>query len=103
MGKRKKKISDIIYKYGEERFSRKIAKAIINYKKKKRIESTLELVKIIKSVKKINKKSKINPATQTFQAIRIYLNDEIEELKKGLNIAINILKKKGRIGVISFH
>tara|TARA_Y100000590_G_scaffold451956_1_gene594245 strand:+ start:992 stop:1945 length:954 start_codon:yes stop_codon:yes gene_type:complete len=102
-GQTEKKISDIIYKYGEERFSRKIAKAIINYKKKKRIESTLELVKIIKSVKKINKKSKINPATQTFQAIRIYLNDEIEELKKGLNIAIKILKKKGRIAVISFH
>ena len=102
-GQTEKKISDIIYKYGEERFSRKIAKAIINYKKKKRIESTLELVKIIKSVKKINKKSKINPATQTFQAIRIYLNDEIEELRKGLNIAIKILKKKGRIAVISFH
>jgi len=98
-----KKISDVIFEYGEERFSRKIAKAIINYKKKKRIERTLELVEIVKSVKKPSKNRFINPATKTFQAIRIYVNNEIEELKGGLISAINILKKKGRLAVISFH
>ena len=98
-----KKISDVIFEYGEERFSRKIAKAIINYKKKKRIERTLELVEIVKSVKKPLKNRFINPATKTFQAIRIYVNNEIEELKGGLISAINILKKKGRLAVISFH
>ena len=98
-----KKISDIIFKYGEEKSSRKIAKAIINYKKKKRIKKTLELVEIIKSVKKPSKKKFINPATKTFQAIRIYVNNELEELKKGLISGINILKKKGILAVISFH
>ena len=98
-----KKISDVIFEYGEERFSRKIAKAIINYKKKKRIERTLELVGIIKSVKKSSKNKFINPATKTFQAIRIYVNNELEELKSGLISAINILRKKGRLAVISFH
>ena len=98
-----KKLSDIIFKYGEERYSRKIAKAIIDYKKKKRIERTLELVEIIKSVKKPSKKKFINPATKTFQAIRIYINNETEELKNGLISAINILRRKGRLIVISFH
>ena len=98
-----KKISDVIFKYGEEGASRKIARAIINYKKKKRIERTLELVGIIKSVKKSSKNKFINPATKTFQAIRIYVNNEIEELKNGLISAINILRRKGRLIVISFH
>ena len=98
-----KKISDIIFKYGEEKYSRKIAKALIEYRKKKRIKNTLELAKIINLTKKIKKKAKINPATKTFQAIRIYINNEIEELKVGLKSAMNILKKKGRLAVISFH
>ena len=98
-----KRISDILYKYGEERASRKIARAITNYKSNKRISRTLELVEIIKSVKKPSKNKQINPATQTFQAIRIYVNDEIDELKNGLVSAVNILKKKGRLAVISFH
>ena len=98
-----KKISDVIFKYGEEGASRKIARAIINYKKKKRIERTLELVEIIKSVKKSSKNKFINPATKTFQAIRIYVNNELEELKSGLISTINILRKKGRLAVISFH
>ncbi len=63
----------------------------------------MELVKIINYATKIKKKGKINPATKTFQAIRIYINDEINELKVGLKSAMNILKKNGRIAVISFH
>ena len=98
-----KNISDIIFKYGQEKSSRKIAKELIKFRKKKRIKNTLELVKIINYAKKIKKKSKINPATKTFQAIRIYINDEINELKVGLKSAMNILKKNGRIAVISFH
>ena len=98
-----KKISDVIFKYGEERSSRKIARAITNYKKKKKIDRTLELVEIIKSVKRPSKNKFINPATKTFQAIRIYVNNELEELKSGLISAINILRKKGRLAVISFH
>jgi S-adenosyl-methyltransferase MraW len=99
-----KEISDIIFKYGEERSSRNIAKAITNYKKKKRIKNTIELVNIIKSVKKVPKKKSIHPATKTFQAIRIYINNEIEELKIGLVSAINVLKKKGKNSnnIISF-
>ena len=98
-----KNIADILFNYGEEKSSRKIAKAIITYKKKKRILSTLELVGIIKSVKKSRTKRSINPATKTFQALRIYVNDEINELKEGLISAINILKKKGVLAIISFH
>ena len=101
--KNEKEISDILFNYGEERSSRKIAKAIINYRKKKKIERTFELVELIKSVKKPSKRKIINPATKTFQAIRIYVNNELEELKNGLISAINILKKKGRLVVISFH
>jgi len=76
---------------------------ITNYKKKKKIDRTLELVEIIKSVKRPSKNKFINPATKTFQAIRIYVNNELEELKSGLISAINILRKKGRLAVISFH
>ena len=97
------KISDVIFKYGDEGSSRKIAKAIINFRKKKKIEKTFELVELIKSVKRPSKRKIINPATKTFQAIRIYVNNELEELKNGLISAINILKKKGRLTVISFH
>ena len=97
------KISDVIFKYGDEGSSRKIAKAIINFRKKKKIEKTFELVELIKSVKRPSKRKIINPATKTFQAIRIYVNNELEELKNGLISAINILKKKGRLVVISFH
>ena len=98
-----KKISDILFNYGEEKLSRKIAKAIINYKKGKKIRTTLELVKIVKLVKKTSKKQNINPATKTFQAIRIYINNELEELKAGLASSLKILKNKGRLAIISFH
>ena len=101
--KNEKEISEILFNYGEERSSRKIAKAIINFRKKKKIEKTFELVELIKSVKRPSKRKIINPATKTFQAIRIYVNNELEELKNGLISAINILKKKGRLVVISFH
>lgn len=94
-------IANIIYEYGEENFSRRIAKAIVNSRKEKRIETTLELANIVKSVVKGN--GKIHPATKTFQAIRIYVNDELGELEKALEAAFSLLKKDGRLVVVTFH
>jgi len=95
-------LSKIIFSYGEENKSRKIAKAIIEHKKKKKIETTIELANIIQSVKSSKKKG-IDPSTKTFQAIRIYINNELEELRKGLFTTKKILIKGGRLVVISFH
>ena len=100
-----KNLADIIYKYGEERYSRIIAKEIVKNRKIKFISNTIELSNIIKKSlpKKNQSKNKIHPATKTFQAIRIYVNDELSELKKSLNKTINILKKDGLILVVSFQ
>ncbi len=94
-------LSNIFYKFGEEKFSRKIAKKIINARKIKDIESTNELSNIIKQ--SYNKKSKIDPATRTFQALRIYINDELNELSKALEKSLNLLKVQGKIITVSFH
>ena len=99
------KLADIFFKYGEERLSRRIAKKIIFSRKFKLIESTKELADIVKktfSFSQINK-SKINPATKTFQALRIYLNDELNEITKALNKSIELLKPKGKLIVVSFQ
>ncbi len=100
-----KNLAKIIYEYGEERFSRKIAKEIVKNRKIKFISNTTELSEIIKKCFPIkNKKLKnIHPATKTFQALRIYVNDELNELKQGLDKTINLLKKNGLILVVSFH
>lgn len=97
-----KNIENVIKKFGEEKYSRRIAKAIYIQNKKKEIKTTLELSKIIKN--NIPKKNFFkNPATRTFQALRIYINQELLELKKILNISLDILKTGGRLVVISFH
>ncbi|MFI3242114.1 MAG: 16S rRNA (cytosine(1402)-N(4))-methyltransferase RsmH [Alphaproteobacteria bacterium] len=97
-----KELADIIYMYGEEKKSRQIASAIEAYRKTKTIETTTELAEIIYKV--IFKKfGQIDPATRTFQALRIYVNNELEELKNGLNGALNIIKDNGRLVVVSFH
>jgi 16S rRNA (cytosine1402-N4)-methyltransferase len=99
-----KNIADIIYGYGEERFSRRIAKGIIEARKKNPIETTFDLVKIIQdSVPASYRKGRINCATKTFQALRIAVNDELNALKNGLEKSFNILKNNGRMSVISFH
>ncbi len=97
-----KEIADIIYLYGEERFSRRIAAAVVSRRKEKPIETTLELAGIIRSVVP-HKKDDIDPATRTFQALRIYVNDELEQLRSGLSGAEALLKKGGRMAVVSFH
>ena len=94
-------LADLIYEYGEEPFSRKIAKAIVNQRKKKIIETTTELADIIH--KTIGNKGKTDSATRTFQAIRIYVNDELNELSKALSSAFSLLKKDGRLIVVTFH
>jgi len=100
-----KKLADIIFKLGEERFSKRIAKNIVLKRKVKLINSTAELAKIIsESIPVSNTKNKkIHPATRTFQALRIYINDEINELKVSLSKIINILKKDGLLIIVSFQ
>ncbi len=95
-------LADVIYHYGDERNSRKIAKKIVEYRKNSKINTTLELASIIKSCFP-SKYYKKHPATKTFQAIRIYLNNEIEELCDGLNNAAKYLSKGGKLCTISFH
>ena len=95
-----KDLANIFYYYGEERNSRKIARQIINYRTKEPINTTSELSKIIK---KVNFDKFKNPSTRVFQALRIYVNDELNELESFLNKSINILKRKGRIAIITFH
>ena len=95
-------LADILFHYGDERNSRRIARSIINYRNKKEIKSTLELADIIKKNNK-NFQSKINPATKTFQALRMFINNELEELHSGLNQALNLLSIAGKICVVTFH
>ena len=97
-------IADILYGYGEEKFSRQIARKIVEIRKEKQIETTADLVKIIeKTIPNWYKHKKIHFATKTFQALRITANDETNALKEGLNKALNVLRKEGRVAVISFH
>jgi 16S rRNA (cytosine1402-N4)-methyltransferase len=95
---------DILYGFGEERYSRRIARAIITARKKKSIETTNELARIVESsVPYFYRKGRIHPATKTFQAIRVAVNEELGNLQKVLPIAFSLLLPTGRIGVISFH
>ena len=94
-------ISDVIYKYGEEKASKKIAKAIVEFRNHTLIDSTSDLVKIIEGV--LKRTGKKHPATKTFQAIRIHVNNELEHLEIALSKLSQLLNKKGVIAVISFH
>lgn len=95
-------LADLIYQYGEEKKSRQIAREITEYRKHKEIETTTELAEIIYKV--IHKKfGEIDPATRTFQALRIAVNDELGELSRGLIGAANRLQKNGRLAVVDFH
>lgn len=97
-------IADIIYGYGEERLARRIAKSIVTERRSGGIETTAELVRIIESaVPNRAKHGRIHPATRTFQALRIAVNDELGVLKKLLADGFEILSPGGRLGIISFH
>src|SRR6185437_2523708 len=95
-------LADIIWRYGEEKFSRKIAYAIVQHRIAKPLNTTLELAQLIeKSIPKVDKFK--HPATRTFQALRIYINRELEELEQALSAAYEVLAPSGRLVVISFH
>lgn len=97
-------IITILEGYGEERYARRIAKGIIQARKQKPIETTFDLVDIIlKATPNAYHHGRIHPATRTFQAIRITVNDEIESLKEGIEKSFNVLSSGGRLAVISFH
>lgn len=96
-------LSRIIFDYGEERFSKSIARHICQYRKEKKIETTEELVNIIKDSIPKSKQNDGHPAKRTFQAIRIEVNNEIEPLKNTVKAAAMSLKDSGRLVIITFH
>lgn len=96
-------LANIIYEYGEERFSRNIAKNICQYRASKEIETTDELVRIIENSIPKSKQKDGHPAKRTFQAIRIEVNDELRPLYNTVKDSIDCLKKGGRLCIITFH
>jgi 16S rRNA (cytosine1402-N4)-methyltransferase len=94
-----RELADLIYEYGEERDSRKIARAIVD---KRPLHTTLELVAVIEAVSP-RRRDRLHPATKTFQALRIAVNDELASVEAVLPQAVASLKSKGRLAVISFH
>lgn len=98
------KLTRIFFEYGEERYSRRIASEIVNYRAKKPIETTLELVDIIKkALPKAALKEKQHPAKRVFQAIRIAVNDELEQVRLALDSLVENMNDGGRIAVLTFH
>ncbi len=97
------KLSNIIWEYGEERFSRQIARNICKSREQKKIETTGELVEIIKKSIPLSKQKDGHPAKRTFQAIRIEVNNEIQPLYNTILDCINCLNKNGRLAVLTFH
>jgi len=95
-------IADVIYRYGEEKFSRRMARAIVEQRKVAPITSTLQLAEIVKQANPAWEKHK-HPATRAFQGIRIHINSELEDLQRVLTQALDVLSIGGRLVVISFH
>ncbi|MFC7049025.1 16S rRNA (cytosine(1402)-N(4))-methyltransferase RsmH [Emcibacter nanhaiensis] len=100
-------LANIIYRYGEEHKSRRIARAIVEARREEPIMRTRQLAEIVSRAvghkKTIRGKKQIHPATRTFQALRIYVNDELGELERGLEAAEQILSPGGRLCVVTFH
>ena len=97
-------ITRVIHTLGEERFAKKIAHAIVQTRKDRAIETTQQLAKLVAQVVPANKKDPSqNPATRTFQAIRIHINSELDELSQALEAAMELVDDEGRIAVITFH
>jgi len=95
-------IKEVLYKYGDEKHAKLISRNIVEYRNQNTLDSTLQLANLIQDIYP-DKKNKIHPATKSFQAFRIYLNDELTELSNSLIHAKSLLKKNGIIVVISFH
>ncbi|MDH5721989.1 MAG: 16S rRNA (cytosine(1402)-N(4))-methyltransferase RsmH [Alphaproteobacteria bacterium] len=98
-----KELADIIYLYGEERHSRRVAKEIVRRRVEEPFTTTLDLADVVRSVVSRFGKEKIDPATRTFQALRIAVNDELGELERALAASVDILKPGGRLVVVTFH
>lgn len=97
-------LADLIYRYGEERQSRRVARAIVGARKVARIERTGQLADIVRrALGPAASRAAIDPATRTFQALRIHVNDELGELERGLAAAERVLAPGGRLAVVSFH
>jgi 16S rRNA (cytosine1402-N4)-methyltransferase len=96
-----RELERLLREFGEERLSRKIAKAIVGRRGKRPVETCSDLSEVVESV--YGGRGKIHPATRTFQALRIETNKEFMQLKEGLNAAARLLKKGGRLCVISYH
>ncbi len=96
-------LAKIIFEFGEEKFSRKIARNIVLEREKKPVNTTLELAEIVKSSVPAAARREKNPCKKTFQAIRIAVNGEFDHLLRGLDAAFNSLKSRGRLAVITFH
>jgi 16S rRNA (cytosine1402-N4)-methyltransferase len=96
-----KDLANILWRYGEERFSRRIARAIVNAREKRPIRTCRELSQIIERT--MGRRGRIHPATKTFQALRIEVNNELTELSMAMDTAPNTLKRGGRFCVISYH
>ncbi|MBP3626658.1 MAG: 16S rRNA (cytosine(1402)-N(4))-methyltransferase RsmH [Clostridia bacterium] len=96
-------LTDIFYKYGEEKFSSRIARKIVEERSKKAIETTLELAEIIAGAVPAAARRDGHPARKVFQALRIAVNGELESLEKVLDKAFNLLKAEGRLAIITFH
>ena len=97
-----REIADVLWKYGEERFSRRIARAVVNTREGSPITTTLQLAELIRSAAPSRERHK-HPATRSFQAIRIFINRELEDLEAVLPQAVEALAPGGRLAVISFH
>ena len=97
-------LADIIYRYGEERYSRRIAERICRERQVRRITTARQLADIVAAaVPAAYRHGRLNPATRTFQAIRIEVNRELDRIEPALKEAVRVLKKGGRVGVITFH
>lgn len=99
----KEELSKIFFKYGEDKFSNNIAKKIVEYRSAKPIETTLELVEIIKTAVPMKFRIDKHPARQIFQAIRIEVNHELDVIEPAINQALEMLNVGGRVAVITFH
>lgn len=100
---KEKDLADIIYHYGEERHSRRVARVVCEARKEAPITTTGALAEIVRRAVPPSRKDNIDPATRTFQALRIFVNRELDELKKALLAAIKLLREGGRLVVVSFH
>ena len=98
-----KELARIIFSYGEEKYAKSIARNIVKKREEKEIETTLELVDIIRSSMPVSKTKESHPARKTFQAIRIEVNHELEILETSLKNALDLLEVGGRVVVITFH